>query len=83
MNWKAAKTRVPMVLFEKIQENADEIRKIGERAVEEAKRLGVAAHYMDPALCNGIVRELPDGTRQHIELKNNEEIVVATFGPRA
>lgn len=22
---------------------------------------------MDPALCNGIIREMPDGTRQHVE----------------
>ena len=72
-----------MLLFEKIRENADEIRRIGERAVQEARLLGVPTHYMDPALCDGIVRELPDGTRQHIELKNNEEIVVETFGPRA
>ncbi len=71
-----------MVLFDKIRENAEAIRLIGERAVEEAKRLGVPCHYMDPSLCDGIVREMPDGNRQHVELKDGEEIVVETFGPR-
>jgi hypothetical protein len=72
-----------MVLFDKIQENAEAIRRVGERAVQEAKKLGVPSHYMDPTLCEGIIREMPDGTRQHVELKNDEEIVVETFGPRA
>jgi len=71
-----------MVLFEKIDENAEAIRRVGERAVLEAKRFGVPAHYMDPTLCDGIIREMPDGTRQQIELKNDEEIVVNSFGPR-
>jgi hypothetical protein len=72
-----------MVLFDKIQENADAIRQIGERAIQEARRLRVPSHYMDPSLCDGIIREMPDGTRQHVELKNGEEVVVETFGPRA
>ena len=72
-----------MVLFEKIRENADAIRQIGERAIQEARRLGVPYHYMDPSLCDGIIREMPDGTRQRVELKNGEEVVVETFGPRA
>jgi hypothetical protein len=38
---------------------------------------------MDPSLCDGIIREMPDGTRQRVELKNGEEVVVETFGPRA
>jgi hypothetical protein len=72
-----------MVLFEKIQENADTIRQVGERAVQEARRLGVPSHFMDPSLCDRIIREMPHGTRQRVELKNGEEVVVETFGPRA
>ncbi len=71
-----------MILFDKIKNNADAIRRVGERAVQEARKLGVPCHYMDPSLCNAIIREMPDGTRQHVELKNGEEIVVETFGPR-
>ena len=72
-----------MLLFDKIKDNAEAIRRVGERAVQEAKELGVPSHYMDPTLCEGIIREMPDGTRQHVELKDGEEIVVETFGPRA
>ena len=71
-----------MVLFERIRENADAIRQVGDRAVEEARKLGVPSHYCDPALGDGIIRELPDGTRQLVELKDGEEVVVETFGPR-
>lgn len=70
-----------MILFDRIRENADAIRQIGNRAVEEARRLGVPSHYGDPALGEGIIRETPDGTRQRVELKDGEEIVVETFGP--
>lgn len=71
-----------MILFDRIRENADAIRRIGDRAVEEARRLGVPSHYGDPALGEGIIREMPDGTRQRVELKDGDEIVVETFGPR-
>ncbi len=71
-----------MVLFDKFGKNADAICRVGERAVREAKELGVPCHYMDPSLCDGIIREMPDGTRQHVELKDGVEIVVETFGPR-
>lgn len=71
-----------MILFEKIRENADAIRQIGERAVREARKLGVPSHYADPALGEGIIREMPDGTRQRVELKDGDEVVVETFGPR-
>lgn len=71
-----------MVLFEKLRENADAIRRVGERAVEEARRLGVPCHYMDATICDGIIREMPDGSRQRVELKDGEEIVVETFRPK-
>ena len=70
-----------MVLFEKVRANADEISRIGERAIQEAKRLGVPCHYMDRNLCDGIIREMPDGARQRVELRSGEEIVVETLPP--
>ncbi len=78
----AGRLESEMLLFDKNKENAEAIRRVGERAVEEAKKLGGPCHYMDPALCDGIIRKMPDGTRQHVELQDGEEIVVATFGPR-
>jgi hypothetical protein len=72
-----------MVLFDALRKNADAIRRIGERAVEEARRLGVPCHYMDAAVCDGIIREMPDGLRQRVELKDGQEIVVESLRRRA
>ncbi|MFN3672928.1 MAG: hypothetical protein ACK4VM_13575 [Bosea sp. (in: a-proteobacteria)] len=72
-----------MMLFEMLRKNADAISQIGEQAVREAKALGVPAHYTDPSVCEGIIRELPDGTKQRVELKDGVEIVVATVRSRA
>lgn len=71
-----------MVLFERIRENATALRQVGDRAVREAREFGVPSHYGDPALGDGIIREMPDGTRQRVELRDGEEVVVETFGPR-
>ena len=55
-----------MMLFDKIRENAEGLRRMGERAVAQAGRAGVAAYYMDPAFGDDIIRELPDGRREII-----------------
>jgi hypothetical protein len=55
-----------MMLFDKIRENAEGLRLMGERAVEQAARAGVAAYYMDPAHGEDIIREFPDGRRERI-----------------
>lgn len=71
-----------VVLFEKLRENAGAIQRVGERAIEEARRLGVPCHYVDATICEGIIREMPDGSRQRVELKDGEEIVVESLTPR-
>ena len=71
-----------MVLFDKLRENAETIRQVGERAVQEARRLGVPSHYMDTTVCAGIIREMPDGSRQRVELKDGREIVVESLSAR-
>lgn len=72
-----------MMIFEKARENAKAIEQMGQRAIEESKKLGAPAYYMDPTLGDGIIKELPDGTRQRIERIQGEEIVIETFGPDA
>ena len=57
-----------MMIFDKARENAEAIKQGGARAIEEAKRVGVPAYYLDPSLGEGIIKELPDGTRQRIKL---------------
>ena len=72
-----------LMIFEKARENAEEIKKGGARAVEEAKKAGAPAYYMDPALGTGIIKEMPDGTRHRIMLIDGEDVVIETFGPKA
>jgi hypothetical protein len=72
-----------MMIFEKARENAEEIKKGGARAIEEAKKAGAPAYYMDPTLGEGIIKEMPDGTRHHIKLIEGEDVVIETFGPKA
>ena len=68
-----------IVLFDALRKNADAIRRVGERAVEEARRLGVPCHYMDADVCAGIIREMPDGSRQRVELRDGREIAVESL----
>ncbi len=48
-----------MILFDKVRENAEGLRRMGERALDEAGRAGVPAYYMDPAYGEDIIREFP------------------------
>ncbi|MEH3120276.1 MAG: hypothetical protein PGN25_22515 [Methylorubrum populi] len=70
-----------MILFDKLRRNVDAIRHMGVEAIEEAKRLGVPSHYVDPAVGDGIVREWPDGTRQRLR-RSEGRVVVEPVGPR-
>ncbi|GEP07569.1 hypothetical protein [Methylobacterium oxalidis] len=70
-----------MMLFEKARENAAAIRQLGERAIAEARRAGVPA-FTDPSLGEGIIREMPDGTRHRLVRVGDEDVVVESFGPR-
>lgn len=71
-----------MILFDKLRQNAEAIRHTGIDAIAEARRLGVSSHYIDPTVGAGIVRELPDGTRQRLEHRNGEAVVVGFVRPR-
>lgn len=71
-----------MKLSDCARKNAEAIRSVGMIAITEAKAMGVPVHYMDPAVCDGIIRELPDGSRQHIKRVDGQEIVIADLPPR-
>jgi hypothetical protein len=71
-----------MNLTKLIRENAEAIKQVGARALEEARQAGVPAYYMDPALGPGIVREMPDGTRERIERRQGRDVIVETYDPR-
>lgn len=72
-----------MTLLEKAQANAAEIQRAGLLALEDARRAGVPAYYIDPALGAGIIREMPDGTRQRLVVDGGREVVAEVFGPRS
>ena len=72
-----------MILTRLVRENAEAVRQVGARALEEAKQAGVPAYYMDPSLGDGTIREWLDGTRERVERRDGEDAVVATYGPRA
>jgi len=71
------------MIFEKARQNAEEIKKGAARAIEDAMKAGAPAYYMDPALGEGIIKEMPDGTRHRIDLIEAEDVVIETFGPKA
>jgi hypothetical protein len=72
-----------MMIFEKARENAEAIKQGGARAIAEAKLAGVPAYYLDAALGDALIKELPDGTRQRIEVIDGEDVVVESLGPKA
>ncbi len=70
-----------MMLFEKARENEEAIRQVGARAIAAAHRSGVPAYYMEPALGEGIIKEMPDGSRHRLKAGGADE-VIESFGPR-
>ena len=71
-----------MMIFDKARENAAEIKKMGRYAIAKSHKAGLPAYYMDPALGEGIIKEMPDGTRHRIALVDSAQVVLETFGPR-
>lgn len=71
------------MILKKAHENAEALRQAGRCAIEKAHRAGAPAYYMDKSLGEGIIKELPDGTRQKIELaEDGEQIIVESYGKR-
>lgn len=70
-----------MMLFDKLRENAKAIAQMGAVARERARAAGVPSYYTDPSLGDGIVKEMPDGTRHIIRPVDRDDVVVESFGP--
>ena len=71
-----------MTLHELLESRKKDFEQMGERAIESARRVGVPAYYIEPALGQGIIRELPDGTRERMERNGSRRVVVECYGPR-
>jgi hypothetical protein len=70
------------VLLEKAREYAEEIRQAGAEAIKVALAAGVPVYYFDGNLGEGIIKEMPDGTRFRIAINGGEEIVTDAVLPR-
>jgi hypothetical protein len=64
------------MLLERTEQIADELQVMGQRALEQASRAGVAAYFMAPDLGEGIIRRLPDGTLHRVEIGRDGRVVV-------
>jgi hypothetical protein len=69
------------MLLELLHKDEAEIAKVGVKAIEQAHAAGVAAYYIDASLGDGIVKEMPDGTRQLIDSNMDEDVVLQTLSP--
>ena len=71
----------PLALFERYQAGKDSLRDSARQALREAKASGTPAYYTDRTWPEGIVREMPDGSRPLVKLENGHETVVEELPP--
>lgn len=64
------------MLLENAAKYQEAINTAGERAIQRAKRVGAPVYYMDAAIGEGIIRELPDGSRQRVAISDGEDVVL-------
>ena len=64
------------MLLERTEEIAEDLRTMGWRAIEQARRAGVPAYFMKPELGDGIIRRLPDGTLHRVRILPSGEVSV-------
>lgn len=64
------------MLLENATKYAEAIRTAGQRAIRRAKLAGAPVYYMDPSISDGIIRELPDGSRQVVEIGDGADVVI-------
>jgi len=64
-----------MLLSEWLRQHPNGLRQVGVRALEDARRAGVAVVYVDPAYGDDIIREYPDGRRERVIRSEGNEVV--------
>jgi ABC-type sugar transport system substrate-binding protein len=70
------------MLLDVLHQDEENIAQAGPKAIKKALEAGVPVYYIDSALSDGIVKEMPDGKRYLIEVDNGEEVILQTFAPR-
>lgn len=69
------------MIIEQWRKNKTRILQAGRIAVEEAHRAGAPAYYHDSE-AGGLVREMPDGSRQLVQVVDGQDVVVDQLVPR-
>lgn len=69
------------MIIEQWRKNEVKVREAGRIAVNEARSVGAPAYYHDPK-AGGMVREMPDGSRQLIDVVDGQDVVRLELGPR-
>jgi hypothetical protein len=67
------------MIIEKWRRNAARIRQAGHIARARAQAAGIPVYYTDRSIADGIIREMPDGTRHLIEIIDGEDVVKGTL----
>jgi hypothetical protein len=70
------------MLLDVLRQDEEKIAQAGAKAIRKALEAGVPVYYVDNALGEGIIKEMPDGTRHLIEVDDGAEVVIQTFAPR-
>jgi hypothetical protein len=70
------------MLLDVLHQDEENIAQAGPKAIKKALEAGVPVYYIDNALSDRIVKEMPDGKRYLIEVDNGEEVILQTFAPR-
>jgi hypothetical protein len=74
-----------LVVIETLHRNAAAIRRVGQHALDEARKAGVPVYYTDyPTYGNDVIREYPDGHRERlIGSQAGRDCVVVPIPPRS
>lgn len=71
-----------MLLLDVLHQDRENIAQAGIKAIKKALEAGVPVYYIDAGLGEGIIKEMPDGSRYLIEVHDGDEVVLQTFAPR-
>jgi hypothetical protein len=65
-----------IMLLENAIKYEEAITTAGRRAMQRAKLAGAPVYFMDPSISDGIIREMPDGSRDVVEISDGEDLVL-------
>jgi hypothetical protein len=70
------------MLLDVLHQDEEKIAQAGPKAIKKALEAGVPVYYVDAAFGDGLVKEMPDGTRYLIEVNDGNEVILLTVAPR-